>query len=182
MSICKVYVNNEKTNTVKEDAEFYCEIHDHTFVRNVESMLKAKSCPLGLPNGWSYVCIEWLKTKPNFNTMRHALHPEGEYRIPNSLFKADGYDAITNTIYEYHGCLGHGHCKIKFDCKMPRDPNGMTPYGKTYQEAAADTIKKRNFILSHPNGYKYEEKWECEFERLQKNKPVVVPDMILKFD
>lgn len=179
-SICKVYINNEKIKTVKDNAEFYCETHDQTFIRNVEKMLYAKFCPIGMPNGWSYECIEWLQTKPNFNKMQHALHPEGEYRIPNSPFKADGYDSITNTIYEYHGCLCHGHQYINSNCPKQR-ASEFNQYGKTYQEAAENTIKKRNFILNHPNGYKYEEIWECEFERLQKNKFINVPDIVLEF-
>lgn len=80
-SICKVHISDDEVKTIKNNTEFYCETHGHTFVRRVENALRDHFCPVGQPIGWSKQCIDWLKTFPDFNEMRHALHPEGEYRM-----------------------------------------------------------------------------------------------------
>ena len=44
---------------------------------------------------------------PGLN-IQHALSGRGEYRVPSTNYRADGYCVDNNTIYEYLGCLWHG--------------------------------------------------------------------------
>lgn len=56
--------------------------------------------------GYSRVSIEWLESL-GIPHLQYALSPEGEYRIPETRWRADGYDYKTNTIYEFHGSYWH---------------------------------------------------------------------------
>ena len=40
--------------------------------------------------------------------LRHARSTDGEFKLPESRYSFDGYDASTNTVYEFHGCFWHG--------------------------------------------------------------------------
>ncbi len=40
--------------------------------------------------------------------IQYALN-DGEYQIPGTRYKADGYCSETNTIYEFHGDYWHGN-------------------------------------------------------------------------
>lgn len=60
--------------------------------------------------GYSYKCINWLESimYQDGSFIQHALN-EGEYSIPGTRYKADGYCQETNTIYEFHGDVFHGN-------------------------------------------------------------------------
>ena len=52
----------------------------------------------------------WLDYFCNENIVHAENSIYGEMRIEN--YSVDGFDATTNTIYEYYGCFHHGHsCK-----------------------------------------------------------------------
>ena len=61
-------------------------------------------------NQYSKMSINWLNfiSKKDNITIQHALN-YGEYKIPNTRLKADGYCKETNTIYEFHGDYWHGN-------------------------------------------------------------------------
>lgn len=60
---------------------------------------------------YSKVSIQWLewlledgRRKNEIKSIRHALnHALGEYHIPGTNYKADGFDEASNTIYLFHG-------------------------------------------------------------------------------
>jgi hypothetical protein len=60
----------------------------------------------------SYKSTKWLKYIENKNNIviQHAENG-GEFKIPNTKYKADGYCKENNTIYEFNGCLYHGCTK-----------------------------------------------------------------------
>ncbi len=59
---------------------------------------------------YSYKSIKWLESiiEQEGINIQYALHM-GEYQIPGTKFKADGYCLETNTIYEFHGDYWHGN-------------------------------------------------------------------------
>jgi hypothetical protein len=64
-------------------------------------------------NTFSSLSINWLNRvmdAENIN-IQHALNG-GEYIIPGTKYKADGYCKETNTIYEFHGDYWHGNPHI----------------------------------------------------------------------
>ena len=110
----------------------------------------------------SKVAKEWLSMIQSglTNTLQTNDSPEGEYHVPHTRYSADGYDPITNTIYEFLGSFWHG------------DPSWYTPdtinsvtgttMGHLYQKTLE---KKRKYIEL---GYKYVEIWESKWYRFKK--------------
>ena len=64
----------------------------------------------------SIIWLEWMQHHNPGMVIHHALSGEGEYRVPGTNFRADGYVAETKTIYEYMGCLYHG-CPECYPCR-----------------------------------------------------------------
>ena len=63
----------------------------------------------------SSVAFEWLAWEAHlvYTPLRHA-HNGGEVRpLPNRCYTVDGFDAMTQTVYEFDGCFWHG-CRPVF--------------------------------------------------------------------
>lgn len=62
---------------------------------------------------YSRMCASWLNAiqQQTGTTIRHALNG-GEFRIPSTRYRADGYCAETNTVYEFLGDIWHGNLKM----------------------------------------------------------------------
>lgn len=61
----------------------------------------------------SYKCIQWLESiiKDQNIFIQHAQNI-GEYKIPNTKLRVDGFCKETNTIYEFYGDFWHGNPKL----------------------------------------------------------------------
>lgn len=116
---------------------------------------------------YSAVAIKWLDSisKAINRPLRTILSPDNEFKIPGTLYCADGYDALTNTIYEFLGDFWHGNPK-KFDSNSLhpiskiRDGDGSlrrATYGEVYQK----TIERKVKIIAL--GYNYVEIWETDW-------------------
>jgi hypothetical protein len=99
----------------------------------------------------NYMCVE----TPD---VRHILnHEDGEYRIPNSRYLADGYSVSNNRIYEYDGDFYHGNPKIYNQDDMNRKTK--TTFGELYE----NTLNKKQFC--EDSGYNIISIWESEWVR-----------------
>ena len=85
--------------------------------------------------------------------IQHAEN-DGEYTIPDTRWKADGYCIESNTIYEFHGTIYHGDPRI---C-CPADFNYL---GKNFGELYENT-KKREKVIEEM-GYCLEIMWERDW-------------------
>jgi hypothetical protein len=100
--------------------------------------------------------------------IRYARSINGEYRIPETRYDADGfiekyYDFI-NIIIEFHGCDVHG-CIIE-DCKFRRNKSKETNrYGREFKIAYEKTQEKINKLKEL--GYIVVELWECEYKNIR---------------
>lgn len=103
--------------------------------------------------GHSAVSIRWLKSLGK--NIRHAENG-GEFKIPNTRYRADGYDPNTNTVYEFHGTYWHGHPKFH----KPEDIHPVS--GHTFGDLYQKTLMRENLIRSL--GYNLVVMWEHEFE------------------
>jgi hypothetical protein len=109
-------------------------------------------------NRYSKKSILWLKyiECKTYNKIYHAENI-GEFNIPNTRYKADGYCENTNTIYEFLGDFWHGNPKL-YD---KYDTNPVTK--QTYGDLLNKTRDKKNKITSL--GYNYVEIWENDWNR-----------------
>jgi hypothetical protein len=106
--------------------------------------------------------IEWVKyvAETEKIKIRHFYSDEGQFTIPGTLYKADGYCQENNTIYEFHGSIFHGDSR---DAKYVAD---YMLYGRTMKERYNDTQKKKQKIIEL--GYNYVEMWEYDWRRVIK--------------
>ncbi|XP_055338441.1 uncharacterized protein LOC129588301 [Paramacrobiotus metropolitanus] len=100
--------------------------------------------------------LEWLRLEhPNIEHGRN-----GKERKFDRYF-VDGFDPDTNTIYEYNGCVHHGHptCTNEDD----RTPFSLKKMSEVYEQ----WIRKKLYLEGM--GYNVEEKWSCEWLQERKD-------------
>jgi ribosomal protein L36 len=144
------YTNNRlKVRIIcKEHGEFEQSPHDH---------LRCRGCSK-CSRKYSQGQIEWLEyMKITIPDIRHILnHTDGEFRIPNSQYHADGYSEQNRLILEYHGDFWHGNPDI-YTNQDEINPVTKTTYGELY----VGTIKKQ--IFCEDAGYNYYSIWESKW-------------------
>jgi hypothetical protein len=104
--------------------------------------------------------IEWL----NYISIKDKIiiqhiENEGEYVIPNTKYKADGYCKEKNTIYEFHGDYWHGNPLIF-------DQNEEFKDGITFGELYEKTIEREKQIKDM--GFNLIVIWENDWKKLNK--------------
>ena len=122
--------------------------------------IKGKECPK-CSNQHSSISIDWLSyMEIKYSTKIIHAKNEGEYIIPNSRYKADGYAVLINTIFEFHGDFWHGNPKLYDQSKI--NPRIGLKFGDLYKK----TIEKSKYIKD--NGYNIIEIWENDWKRFIK--------------
>ena len=101
---------------------------------------------------------EWIKYISYNKNIQHFDSDEGEYKIPNTNYKADGYNKDTNTIYEFHGDFWHGNPK-KFKLTDINPVNN-----KKFGTLFSNTMLKE--LICKKLGYNYVCIWEYEFDHM----------------
>ena len=134
-----------------EHGEFYQRASGHT---------SGRGCPQCYKQ-YSKSQIEWLEcmSKSYGINIQHAENG-GEYHIPNSRYKADGFCEETNTIYEYHGDYHHGNPN-KYE-RTDKHFN-KTTFGELYEK----TLKKEAFIREQ--GYNLIVMWHDDWKHIHRN-------------
>ena len=92
--------------------------------------------------------------------IQHAEN-EGEYSIPETKYKADGFCKETNTIYEFHGDFWHGNPK-----KYPSEKLNCISK-KTFGELYENTKQREEEIIQR--GYTLVTIWEYDWNKLIKS-------------
>ena len=124
----------------------------------------------------SLKAVQWLyyqkhqipKQGASADRIRH-LRNGGEQRVGTIVdaYFVDGYDPLTRTFYEFHGCIYHG----RPTCFPVRDAKHYATPGQTVEELYQATLNKRMALLRA--GYTVIEIWEFQFYRLVDNEPTV---------
>ena len=144
-----------KTNKVK--VCIVCKKHG-LFYQTPNSHLNGKNgCPTCSKASFSKIQIEWLNSISS--NIKHALNG-GEFKIPKTRYRADGYDAKTNTIYELNGDYFHGNPKF-YDAEEINEVT-KTKFGVLFKKTLHKEMIIRNL------GYNYVCIWEHEFRKLKR--------------
>jgi len=99
-----------------------------------------------------------MKTIPDIRHIKN--HQEGEYKIPGTGYRADGYSEKLQTVFEFNGDAWHGNPKLF-------DPEEVSFFcDKTYGELNAQTKKRAKEI--EETGLKVVSIWESDWNA-QKN-------------
>ena len=124
---------------VDTDIIVECPTHGEFEIRPANHK-RERGCPK-CSNQYSKISIEWLSYMEIKNSIKIInAKNEGEFNIPNTKYKADGYCKETNTIYEFHGDFWHGNPN-KY---LSTDINKKT--GKTFGELYQNTLNKEQRI------------------------------------
>jgi hypothetical protein len=97
---------------------------------------------------------EWLNYigLPNDSKHRNVY-----IKLSNRSIKADGFNPITNTVYEYYGDYYHGN-PVFFDGEK-NNPHTKCTFGELYNK----TLEKERIIIE--NGYKLITIWESNWRK-----------------
>jgi hypothetical protein len=122
--------------------------------------LKSAEITIRYHVSFSYKCVTWLDSIMEIEGIyiQHALNG-GEYNIPSTRYKADGYCEETNTIYEFHGDCWHGNPDIFNPDDYCQPFNKHVTAGELYQK----TKDKENQIISL--GYNLVVMWENNYAK-----------------
>jgi len=145
------YISNKKKVIIT------CKEHGD-FEQNANSHLHGGGCYLCNPTGHSKIQIKWLDFISSYNHIK-IQHAEngGEFIIPNTRLKTDGYCQETNTVYEFHGDLWHGNPKLF-------NQEDTIFFGKTYGELYQKTIEREKQIKNM--GFNLVVIWESDWIKI----------------
>ena len=153
--------NYEKVQYLNERTSIVITCIDHgDYIQKPKNHLLGKGCSKCHCN-YSKGQIQWLDFVASFHSIRiqHAAN-DAEFLIPETRYRADGYCAETNTIYEYHGDYWHGNPK-KFN-KDEINKSSKKTFGELYEQ----TLKRENEIRTL--GYNVVVMWESDWLRLNR--------------
>ncbi len=139
---CKLHgVFQQTPNTHLARRSGGCPVCSHTPTRN-----------------YSNVAIRWIEEESEDRRMKDVQHAEagGEFVIPGTRIRVDGYHARTRTVFEFYGDCWHGNPKRY----KPMDrPN---PYSTlTAKQLYTRTIKREAELRAL--GYRVISIWESEY-------------------
>ena len=100
---------------------------------------------------------------------------EQSVRTATTMYFVDGYDPVSNTIYEFNGCLYHG-CP---SCYPNRDVKNYAAPDRTAQELFNATEAKRMALLNA--GFTVIALWECQWDH-QVETNEAVKNFLCSFD
>lgn len=117
-------------------------------------------CPHCRTPSYSKKSIRWLTfiEKQSKIIIQHAESGKGEYMIPSTELKVDGYCKETNTVYEFYGDIWHGNPE-KFKANEKCNPYHKKTAGQLFQQ----TIDKETKIKKL--GYNLVTIWESEYDK-----------------
>lgn len=134
--------------TCKDDVEIICNTHG-VFLQKPSKHKSGHGCPHCTQfKSYSSKANKWLDSL-NINLIK-------EYRLPEyKLRSVDGYDPITNTIYQFHGDFYHGNPKVYPPNYLNKKLNRFA--SELYEETLQKDQQLRDF------GYNLVIMWEYDF-------------------
>jgi len=142
------------TNTMSK-VSILCKKHNSVFEQTPNNHVSGKAgcpkCSINISkkeNAWlNYIGLPDTK-----------VHRQARIRINHKLFKVDGLDPTTNTIYEFWGDYWHGNPAIYNPGEINKNSK------KTFEFLYNRTIAKKKTIIDA--GYNLIEIWESEWDSI----------------
>jgi len=139
---------------ITEKVKIKCKVHGE-FLQAPVWHISGHQCPKCSSNSSSRLATRWLSSL-NIDGLQTHESSEGEFKIPGTNWKADGYDKKTNTIYEFHGSFWHAHPSYRGYKEGEMHPRIKLTWDEIYK----NTLERENKIMSL--GYNLVVKWEHE--------------------
>lgn len=148
-------------HTAREKVEIICRECDVSFMQIPNSHLNGSGCPhCCRPHAHSKLSIKWLEyeAKKRGIKIKHARNG-GEFQIPGTRYRADGYHAKSNTVFEFYGDIFHGNPKRYKPSSRP-NPYTTKTAGKLYKE----TMEREELLRGL--GYTVMSMWQSDFRQM----------------
>jgi hypothetical protein len=136
---------------ITESVGITCSRHGLFWQNGIDHTFSEAGCP-------SCAIEDKTKSQNKWLDMLKIDQREVWLTIDGRQIKADGYDPITKTIYEFWGDFWHGNPEV-FDLEMI-NPMTKTTYRVLYEK----TLNKRRLITN--NGFNLIEIWENDWKRI----------------
>lgn len=148
-----------------------CKIHGN-FTQTPNIHLNGCGCKQCSPRGYSSISVKWLKSIMEIENIfiQHAENI-GEYKLPNTNYRVDGFCKETNTVYEYHGDCFHGNPNI-YNTNEICSPFSKSTAGELYQQ----TTNREQIIKKL--GYNLVVVWGSEYNKSIKNKGILTNEIL----
>ena len=141
--------------------------------------LPAQTLALEPPYGWNgkrgqqslkaYQWLEWQQSQQITGRIQHAFNGgEQTLQAGHHCYQVDGFNATTQTVYEFHGCLWHG-CPKCFAGSL--DKTTRLHPDRTKWELFEATMQKQQQLRSA--GYHVVTCWECQWNQLRQQPDIV---------
>lgn len=145
-----------------EKTTITCKVHGN-FKQLPYMHIYGQGCPTCATGPQSRSALAWLSYRSKVDGVDiRTTENGGEYLIPGTKYKVDGFCALTNTVYEFHGDFWHGNPNTQ-------DPNAIHPVcNRTMGELYERTIAREKVIKAL--GYNLITIWESDWNKLRKSK------------
>ena len=146
----------------KSNVNITCKEHGIFIIRANAHINSNQGCAkCQIKKQYSKKSINWLIFMSKYYNVniKHGDN-DGEFKIPNTRYRADGYCLETNTIYEFNGTIWHGDPRF---C----DKNETSHFGVKYGELYEKTIKKEEIIKDM--GFNLITIWEYDWDKINKS-------------
>ena len=112
--------------------------------------------------------MEWLNYKAHVRGDINIQHKGNgpEVKIGSKHLPVNGYHAESETIFQFHGCMFHGHT-----CQDPKDPDASW-LGLTLQQRR-DRTERVHEYLHRGCGYHVVTMWECRWKYMKQSDPAI---------
>ncbi len=137
--------------------EILCPEHG-PFLQKAGTHLKGKGCRACAFLGHSKVSIEWIEAEAKRRKLHGVWHAAngGEYLVPGTRFRVDGFHEATKTIFEFYGDCFHGNPKLYRRTDKPHPFRDLTAYA-LYRK----TMDREAYLKSL--GYTVVSIWEKDY-------------------
>ena len=134
-----------------------CKVHGQ-FTQLPFAHVYGQGCPTCAIGPFSRKSVEWLDyiAETQSVDIQHARNG-GEYIVPGTKYKVDGFCATTNTVYEFHGDFWHGNPALYESHEV--HPVSLRTMGELY----ARTIAREKVIKDL--GYNLITIWESDWNQ-----------------
>lgn len=158
---CKLLSPNYENSSIKLTYIAQCGHEYKCTLGNFKNGGFGLKCLKCRQKNFSNTACQWIENLiQTENIYIQYVRNGGEFQIPATKYKADGYCEETNTIYEFYGDFWHGNPAL-FDSNDENPIVKMT-YGELYEKT-----KKREQAIKKL-GYNLITIWESEYVKLSK--------------
>lgn len=148
--------NRKLTVICKKHGAFETTPESHIFQK--------RECPACRDHSHSKISLRWIEFEAKRRRMKgvqHAAH-RGEYRIPGTRLKVDGYHHRTKTVFEFYGDAFHGN-PLVYKARDRCNPFSSDTATQLYRRTLAREEKLRKL------GYRVISIWESDFREIERS-------------